>query len=95
MNTVKLSAIENDRLRRILSCDLDQQKKLVTMCFILTVFNLLAYPLIGIYLLNYSIATSIIIGILSATFLLFIGMMRLGYYKLFRIIHAITDKPKA
>lgn len=82
-NHIQLSKSEANRLDRILSCsDLSKQRKIAVPFFILTIITTVLTLVIAYF------------DLFKAVFLVpftmvpfFIGMARVAYYKLFRLIH--------
>ena len=82
-NTIKIDDQEIRRLEKILACeDLEKQKRNAYIFFVAAIVVLIW----GIFKIEDSITKAVIHFVFS--FALFtMGMARLGYYKLFRIIH--------
>ena len=85
---VELTQSEWERLQRILACEnLGKQRNLAIGLFVSSGFFLIGLPfLFGGEILDF------IHAIPWAMMLFFIGMARLGYYKLFRLIHYLADQ---
>lgn len=80
---LELSQAELQRLRRILACgDLRKQRFLAVQLLVSSGFMLIGFPLLFAFS-----PSSLIIGAFVAMVLFSLGVARLGYYRLFRLIH--------
>lgn len=92
MNNIVLTESERQRLNRILECDLAKQKRVATLCFICSPLFLIGNAIFFslVYGIGSSFKIAMVVALLFAILLFFVGMVRLGYYKLFRIIQALA-----
>lgn len=87
-NRIELSVPEEQRLHRVLACNnLEKQKR-----FALILIGAAPITFLFALALGYFHGTLVLMvpfGIVMAGFVGTIGTARLGYYKLFRLIHAV------
>jgi len=96
MNTIVLDESEKQRIQKILDCDLTRQKQGEIIFLIsspIALFGLLIF--FGAVLENSSsFMVMVPVVVLSASAAFFIGLARLGYYRLFRIICYLSNVNK-
>ncbi len=83
---VELTQAELQRLQRILACeDLTRQRNLAVPFFVFAGILLIGFPLlVGLDPVKSLVALPFALAVL------FVGMARLGHYKLFRMIHRLA-----
>lgn len=85
-NKLELTQAELQRLQRILACaNLRRQRDLAVLLFVLS-----GLTLIGVPILSGLSPFGFLFGATLAMAAFFLGMARLGYYKLFRLIHHLA-----
>lgn len=91
---IELSAFERGRLKRILACDdLEKQKYYAFALF--AAAPVLFFSALALGHLREALAVHTGVAILAAGLLAALGGARLGYYKLFRIIHALSEEDES
>jgi len=83
-----LSEAQRATLKRILSCDVARQRRLSYIFFVAAPFFYLAATIIG--LVRGAFVFYNVIALFSSMFVIFMGLARLGYAKLFAIIQAVA-----
>lgn len=82
---IELTEKEQERLDRILSCEnLEKERKIAIPFLILAGCIIIFLPIIFIF--SFDPGLAVVIAPLSIVSFL-VGMTKLGYYKLFRLIH--------
>lgn len=85
-NKRELTQAELQRLQRILACaNLRRQRDLAVLLFVLS-----GLTLIGVPILSGFSPFGFLFGVTLAMAAFFLGTARLGYYKLFRLIHHLA-----
>ncbi|MFC1806544.1 hypothetical protein ACFL09_06150 [Planctomycetota bacterium] len=91
---IELSALERERLNRILACDnLEKQKYHALALFVAAAA--LFFSMLALGYLRRALATHIGLAIFASGLLAALGGARPGYYKLFRIIHALSAEDES
>ncbi len=91
---IELSAHECERLKRILACDsLEKQKSYALALF--AVAPVFFFSVLALGYFRESLAVYVGLATLGAGLMAALGGARLRYYKLFRIIHALSEEDES
>ena len=92
MNKTKLLVEDRDRLQRIMRCDIQREKRIAIVLFVVSIGWLILYPIWAILIEGREVFIPLMLAFFTSLLMGMIGTMRFGYYKLFRIIQALNKE---